>query len=89
MEELLKYCSQATGYERQAVEAVIGSFLDKIAQELSEGHSVDLGKNFGTFSVKLRTGHEAIQKNSPRTPKESRYRIIFRENNGLKKRMKL
>lgn len=87
MEELLHYCSTKTGYEKQIVERVVDSFLSKIAQELSDGHSVDLGAGFGTFSVKLRTGK--VQENSPRTPKASRYRVIFRENNGLKQQLKL
>lgn len=89
MEELLKYCSWVSGYEKQAVEAVRDSFLDKIMQEVSQGPSVDLGEGLGVFSVKMRTGYEAIQKNSPRAPKDSRYRILFRENNGLKKKMEL
>ncbi len=87
MEKLLQYCSMATGYEQQTVAVIVNSFLDKIAQELSEGNTIDLGENFGTFSVKLRTG--AVQPGSPRTPKDSRYRVVFRENNGLKKRLKL
>ena len=56
MERLLQYCSKETGYEKQEVETIIGCFLDKISQELSEGHTVDLGSCFGIFSVKLRTG---------------------------------
>ena len=56
MERLLQYCSEETGYKQQEVETIIGCFLDKISQELSEGHTVDLGACFGIFSVKLRTG---------------------------------
>ena len=56
MERLLQYCSKETDYEQQEVENIIGCFLDKISQELSEGHTVDLGSCFGIFSVKLRTG---------------------------------
>lgn len=56
MERLLQYCSEETGYGHQEVEAIIDCFLDKISQELSEGHTVDLGACFGVFSVKLRTG---------------------------------
>ena len=87
MERLLQHCSTTTGYEQQAVAVIVTSFLDKIAQELSEGHTVNLGADFGTFSVKLRTG--AVQPGSPRTPKDSRYKVIFRENSGLKKRLKI
>ncbi len=87
MDRLLQLCSNETGYGKQEVEAIIGCFLDKISQELSEGHTVDLGACFGVFSVKLHTG--TLQEGSPRTPKDSRYRVIFRENNGLRQRLKL
>lgn len=87
MEKLLQYCSTTTGYDKREVETIIGSFLDKVAEELSEGHTVDLGACFGIFSVRLRTG--TLQDGSPRTQKDKRYRVIFRENSGLKKRLKL
>lgn len=87
MERLPQYCSEETGYEQQEVEAIIDCFLDKISQKLSEGHTVDLGACFGTFSVNLRTG--ALQEGAPRTPKDSRYRVVFREGNHLRKRLKL
>ena len=87
MEKILQYCSEETGYKQQEVETIIGCFLDKISQELSEGHTVDLGACFGIFSVKLRTG--ALQEGSPRTPKDSRYRVVFREGDHLRQRLKL
>lgn len=87
MEELLRYCSNETGYDRQVVDEVVNVFLEKIVQELSEGNEVNLGENFGIFKVKLRT--ENMQENSPRTPKAKRYRAIFRENNGMRKRLKI
>ena len=87
MERLLQYCSKETGYEQQEVETIIVCFLDKISQELSEGHTVDLGSCFGIFSVKLRTG--ALQEGPPRTLKDSPYRVVFREGNHLRQRLKL
>lgn len=87
MERLLQYCSEETGYEHREVETIIDCFLNKISYELSEGHTVDLGDCFGIFSVKLRTG--TLQEGSPRTPKDSRYRVIFREGNRLRQRLKL
>lgn len=87
MEELLQYCSAETGCEKAEVEAVIRAFLDKIVEELSQGNTVDLGDDFGIFSVSLRTGDS--QKGSPRTPKASRYRTFFRENKGMRRRLKL
>ena len=86
LEQPLQYCSAVTGYEEQEVGTIISSFLDKIAQELSEGHAVDLGACFGIFTVKLRTGQ--LQPGSPRTPKAERYHVVFRENSGLRKRLK-
>ena len=82
MKELVERCSKATGYEGFVVESILTQFLAEIADELSAGLAVDLGENFGTFSVKLRTAH--LAENSPRTPKNSRYKVIFRENKGLK-----
>ena len=87
LDRLLQYCSKETGYEKQEVETIIGCFLDKISQELSEGHTVDLGACFGVFSVKLRSG--TLPEGSPRTPKDSRYRVVFRESNDLRQRLKL
>lgn len=87
MDELLQSCSEVTGYRKQDVEMIVGEFLEQIVQELAKGHSVDLVKGFGVFSVKLRTSK--LQENSPRTPKQSHYRVFFRENNGLRKRLKI
>lgn len=87
MEEVLKYCSEVTGCEEQIVQKVVDAFLDKIVDELAQGNSVDLGKEFGMFTTKLRTS--CRQENSPRTPKDSRYKVIFRENSGMKKRLKI
>lgn len=86
MEDLLRRCSMAAGCEISMTEAVVQSFLAGIAEELSKGNSVDLGENFGTFIVKLRDGKP--QEGSPRTPKEARYKVVFRENRGLKKKLK-
>lgn len=87
MDEMLEYCSEVTGCEEQVVEKVVDAFLGKIVDELSQGKSVDLGREFGIFSTKLRTAH--LQEGSPRTPKDSRYKVIFRENSGMKQRLKI
>lgn len=87
MEQLMQQCSIKTGYEETVVENVIAAFLAEITGELSQGHTVDLGEDFGVFSVKLRTDH--LAENSPRNPKDSRYKVIFRENNGMKRRLKI
>lgn len=81
LEQRLQYCSTVTGDEEQEVGATISSFLDKIAQELSEGHAVDSGACFGIFTVKLRT--EQLQPGSPRTRKAERYHVVFREKAGF------
>lgn len=87
MRDLLQRCSEKTGYEEAAVEYIITEFLSEITSELSKGNTVDLGEDFGVFSVKLRTDH--LTENSPRTPKGSRYKVTFRENNGMKQRLKV
>lgn len=87
MKELLQTCSEAAGCEETVAEAVINQFLNEIVQELSEGHTVDLGPDFGVFSAKLRTG--VVQDGSPRTPKSSHYKVTFRENKGMAKRLKV
>ena len=87
MEELFQYCADRTGLEKSEVEAVINVFLDKIVETLSQGNTVDLGDDFGVFTVKLRTG--SVPETSPRTPKASSYRTIFRENKGMRRRLKV
>ena len=87
MEKLLQYCCTETGCDRAEVEAVINAFLDGIVCELSKGHSVDLGDAFGVFSVSLREG--SVNEGSPRKPKASRYRTFFRENKGMRRRLKI
>lgn len=63
------------------------AFLESTAAELAEGRSVDLGENFGVLSVKLRTPH--LQEGSPRTPKNARYQVVFRESKRFKQRLKV
>lgn len=87
MEKLLQECSDVTGYKKQMVDDVIKTFLEEVVDELSQGHAVDLGKEFGVFGVKLRESH--LAENSPRTPKDSRYKVFFREGKDMKKRLKV
>ena len=75
------------GCGREQAEQIIALFLSEIVEELAQGHKVDLGPEFGVFSVKLRTG--AAAEGSPRTPKDSRYKVIFRENSGMRKQLKI
>lgn len=86
-EELLRITAEVSGADRQTAEKIVSVFLDRITEELSKGGAVDLGEDFGKFSVKLRTNH--LAENSPRTPKDSRYKVVFRENKGMKKRLKV
>ena len=38
----------------------------------------------------LSAGHEVdLAENSPRTPKNSKYKVVFQENKGLKQRLKV
>ena len=87
MEELLKRCCDETGLEKAVVETAVSSFLGQIVKELSQGHTVDLGKGFGVFTPKLRTSH--LQENSPRTPKDSRYKVVFREGAEMRQKLKV
>ncbi|MCB5714511.1 MULTISPECIES: HU family DNA-binding protein [Lactonifactor] len=87
MDNLLEVCSRKTGCGREQTEQIIALFLSEIVEELARGHKVDLGTEFGVFSVKLRTG--AVAEGSPRTPKDSRYKVVFRENSGMKQRLKI
>lgn len=63
------------------------SFLGKITEELSQGNNVDFGDAFGSFSVKLRASH--LTDNSPRTPKDDHYKVIFRDGKGMRQRLRL
>lgn len=86
MEEILERCIRETSCANGEAEEIIHIFLEMIVEELSLGHSVDLGEEVGEFSVRLRESH--LADNSPRTPKESRYKVVFREGSGMKKRLK-
>lgn len=87
MKEIVHNCSVLAGCREETADAVICTFLDLIVQELSKGNPVDLGDDFGIFTVKLRSGMP--QPGSPRTPKDSRYKVIFRENKGMRQRLKV
>lgn len=87
LKELLQNCSEATGVTEAQAEAVIRTFLDGIVSQLSKGKTVDLGDDFGVFTAQLRTGE--VREGSPRSPKASRYRVFFRENKGMRKKLKL
>ncbi|MGN0671805.1 MAG: HU family DNA-binding protein [Anaerovoracaceae bacterium] len=89
IQELINYCSDDTGCSEDEVRRVIDVFLDKITCELSQGNTVDLGNDFGSFFVRLRSGIDNLKEHSPRLPKDSRYKVFFREKSGMKKRMKL
>ena len=86
MDRLLQYCCRETGYEEPVIDSVVKSFLEGIAEELAAGNTVDLGETLGVFRVKPRAGN--VQEGSPRTPKTPGYRVVFREGNGLKRRLK-
>ena len=87
MNEYIKRCSQKTGCEEATAEQVVKAFLDTIVEELSQGNTVDLGPEFGVFSARLRESH--LADNSPRTPKDSHYKVVFREGRGMQKRLKV
>ncbi len=87
MKEILEQCKTETGYSMEDIEKIVGVFLDTVTDELSQGHTVDLGSDFGEFSVRLR--ESKLNVNSPRTPKDSHYKVLFREGNGMKKRLKV
>lgn len=87
MKEILKRCQEETGCSMEDVERVVCVFLNSIADELTNEHVVDLGSDFGEFSVRLRESKYSA--NSPRTPKDAHYKVVFREGNRLKKRLKV
>lgn len=87
MEKILEACCADTGFEKSVVEAVTRSFLKQIADELVTGNSVDLGTDFGILLSKLRVPHQSEQ--SVRTPKDSRYKVVFKESAVLRQRLKV
>ena len=87
MKQYIKMCSQKTGCEENVANEIIETFLDLIVEELSHGNTVDLGPEFGVFSARLRESH--LTENSPRTPKDSHYKVVFREGRGMQKRLKV
>lgn len=87
MEDLLCRCREISGFDESVVKVVVQTFLEQISLDLVAGKQVDLGDNFGVFVVKFRSGK--VQDGSPRTPRTAHYKVFFRENNGLKKRLTL
>lgn len=87
LEELLQACGEETGCGPEMADRIVTCFLNRLVEELAMGQTVDLGREFGVFSVKLRTAH--LAENSPRTPKDSHYKVVFREGNGMAKKLKV
>lgn len=87
MKQLAEKCSRKAGCPEAVAEKVIEIFLESIAEELSQGNTVDLGVNFGVFSIRLREVH--LAEDSPRTGKSNRYKVVFREGRELRKRLKV
>lgn len=87
MKQFAERCSREAGCKESVAEKVIETFLESIAEELSQGNTVDLGADFGVFSTRLREAH--LAENSPRTEKGSRYKVVFREGRELRKRLKI
>lgn len=70
MKPFAEKCSHEAGCTETVEEKVIEIFLKEVAEELSQGNTVDLGADFGVFSTRLREAH--LAQNSPRTAKDSR-----------------
>ena len=87
MKEILDRCRAETDCSPEDIEKIVGVFLNTVTDELSQGHTVDLGPEFGEFSVRLR--EQKLNANSPRVPKDSHYKVVFREGSGMKKRLKV
>lgn len=87
MKQFAERCSREAGCKESVAEKVIEIFLECIAEELSQGNPVDLGAEFGVFTTRLREAH--LAHNSPRTAKDSRYKVVFREGRELRKRLKI
>lgn len=72
--------------EQDTVSDVLDNLLNNMKDAFEKGQCVDLGADFGRFSVKFNEGYYNI--NSPRTPKPSRYTVVFKSANTLKKRLR-
>lgn len=69
------------------VSDVLDNLLIDMRDAFERGQCVDLGADFGRFSVKFNKGY--CNMNSPRTPKASRYTVVFRSANDLKKKLRV
>jgi len=72
--------------EQDTVSEVLDNVLSIMKDAFEKGQCVDLGIDFGRFSVKYQEGYYNM--NSPRTPKPPRYTVVFRSANTLKKRLR-
>lgn len=87
-EELLNKITEETKLERGTVEQMFLSMAGIISETLSRGEDVVLLPDLGTFISKL-NDNPALGEHSPRTKKDTQYKIRFRPGKELEKRLKL
>jgi nucleoid DNA-binding protein len=71
--------------EQDMVLDILDDLLSHMQTAFEKGQCVDLGADFGRFSVKLSEGYRNLD--SPRTPRPSRYTVVFKSASALKKRL--
>ncbi len=85
--QLIASSAAAADCSREQAGQVLDAILENMANALASGQTVDLGERFGVFEPRLREAH--LAPGSPRTPKDSRYKVVFREGKQLRKRLKV
>lgn len=85
-EELLQRVSDTSGVAVEDVERVYESMAECIIDALSEGDSVMLMPELGSFLSKL-NDNTARNENSPRTPRNAVYKVRFRPGKTMEKRL--
>jgi nucleoid DNA-binding protein len=72
--------------EQDTVSDILENLLSNMKSAFEKGQCVDLGADFGKFSVKFTEGY--LNADSPRTPKRPRYTVVFKSANKMKKRLR-
>ena len=63
--DLVVKIARETGFIQNDVAEVVQKTLDYIAQDLIEGHTIEL-RNFGVFEIKVRKSHKGRNPNQPK-----------------------
>lgn len=86
--DLVVKIARETGFIQNDVAEVVQKTLDYIAQDLIEGHTIEL-RNFGVFEIKVRKSRKGRNPNKPEVTVAIPERVVvkFRAGKELRERI--